>query len=224
MRHCHLFVWLQEQRASIYYSCPTPTNDENLYSELVKQVAITHTFLTSWKVCCHTPEKGIIGDNESLLHSEVSLSRRVYGRTTVSFIEVSFIARVLLRRLHTTNLCINTHLALTYRPTLILTPQPLIPPTHKHTHTHLQSSKSLQDRVYDDHISTTSSTVSSSGSGTPAFFHEEPTYWTPAASTQALYKQLSTRKYRELSRKHVRYEIGQYLLGNTVRKVDMSFN
>ncbi|CAI8024465.1 hypothetical protein GBAR_LOCUS14197, partial [Geodia barretti] len=110
----------EEQRASIYYSCPTPTNDDNLYSELVKQ-----------------------------------------------------------------------------------------------------SSKSLQDHVYDDHISTTSSTVSSSGSGAPAFFHEEPTYWTPADSTQALYKQLSTRKYRELSRKHVslRQHLGSGQFGTVVQGV-----
>ena len=42
------------------------------------------------------------------------------------------------------------------------------------------------------------------GGGGPTFFEEETTYWKPASDARNLYKQLSSKKYRELPRRQIR--------------------
>ena len=58
---------------------------------------------------------------------------------------------------------------------------------------------SVKDHVYDEYTSPTSI------SGDPVFFQDDKTYWSPASNTRGLYKQLSSKKYREIVKQDIRY-------------------
>ena len=53
--------------------------------------------------------------------------------------------------------------------------------------------------MYDEYTSPTSI------SGDPVFFQDDKTYWSPASNTRGLYKQLSSKKYREIVKQDIRY-------------------
>ena len=62
---------------------------------------------------------------------------------------------------------------------------------------------------YGDQCSLNPTSSSASG-GAQVFFQEDKTYWAPASNTRGLYKQLSSKKYRELLKQDIRWNVKLY--------------